>query len=406
MAGTTSVPAIQFTPAGLVVPTESEIQAGAYADWNAAFGGNLNPADSTPQGQIITTQTAIIGDKNASILSVVNGVDPATSSGFMQDAIGRIYFLTRLPALPTVVDVTCSGLAGTVIAAGALVRDSAGNIYQSNSDGTIGVGGTVIIPFSAQQTGPIDCPPGAIQTVPVKIISGWDSAANLTAGVIGRDVESRADFEFRRRNSVAINGRGTIPSIYANVFNIEGVTDVYALDNPAGTTVNMGVTNYPMIAHSIYVAVVGGDTQEIAETIWRFKDVGADYNGNTSATVTDQSGYNVPYPTYTVKFQRPAATPIKFAVQLSNNGTLPSDIVTLVKNAIIDAFAGSDGNARARIGATIYASQFYAPILALGSGVSILSLLLGTSTPTLSSVTMGIDQAPTVTAADISVTLV
>lgn len=406
MAGTTSVPPIQFTPAGLVVPTEAEIKAGAFTDWNAAFGGNLNPADNTPQGQLIASQTAIIGDKNSSIMGVVNGVDPATSSGFMQDAIGRIYFLTRLPALPTIVDVTCSGLTGTVIPAGSLVRDSANNVYASSSPGTIGPGGTVVIQFAAQQTGPTDCPPGAIVSVPLNIIAGWDSAANLTAGVTGRDVESRADFEFRRRQSVAINGRGTIPSIYANVFNIEGVTDVYALDNPAGTTVNKGVTNYPMVAHSIYVAVVGGDTQEIAETIWRFKDVGADYNGNTTATVTDTSGYNVPYPTYTVKFQRPAATAIKFAVQLSNNGSLPADIVTQVKNAIIDAFSGGDGGSRARIGATIYASQFYAPVIALGPSVSILSLLLGTSTPTLPSVTMGIDQAPTVTASDISVTLV
>lgn len=406
MAGTTSVPAAQFTPEGLVVPTEVEIKVGVFADWNAAFGGSLNPQDSSPQGQLITSQTAIIGDKNSSILGVVNGVDPATSSGFMQDAIGRIYFMTRLPALSTVVDVTCSGLTGTVIPAGSLVRDSANNIYVSDSAGTIGVGGTTIIQFSAQQTGPLDCPPGAIQAVPVKIISGWDSAANLTAGIVGRDVESRADFEFRRRQSVAINGRGTIPSIYANVFDVEGVTDVYALDNPSGLTVSKGVTNYPMIPHSIYVGVVGGNNQDVAEAIWRFKDVGADYNGNTTVTVTDDSGYNVPLPTYQVKFNRPTATPIKFAVQLSNNGTLPVDIITQVKNAIIAAFSGSDGTLRARIGSTIYASQFYAPIIALGPSVSILSLLIGIGSPTVSSVTMGIDQAPTVTAADITVTLI
>lgn len=406
MAGTTSVPAPQFTPAGLVLPTEQAIKAGAFADWNAALGGNMNPADNTAQGQLITSQTAIIGAKDAAIASIVNGVDPNTADGFMQDAIGRIYFLTRLAALPTVVAVTCSGLAGTLIPAGALVRDSANNIYVSNSSGTIGSGGTVVIQFSAQQTGPIDCPPGAIQAVPVKIISGWDSAANLTAGIVGRNVESRADFEFRRRQSVAINGHGTIPSIYANVFALDGVSDVYALDNPAGTTVNKGVTNYPMVAHSIYVAVVGGDDQAIAEAIWRLKDVGANYNGNTTKTVVDNSGYSVPQPNYSVTFNRPTATPIKFAVQLSNNGTLPADIVTQTKNAIIAAFAGNAGIQRARIGSTIYASQYYAPIIALGPAVSILSMLIGIGSPTVASVTMGIDQAPTVTAADITVTLV
>lgn len=86
--------------------------------------------------------------------------------------------------------------------------------------------------------------------------------------------------------------------------------------------------------------------------------------------------------------------------------TLPSNIVALVQNAIISAFSGGDGGPRARIGSTIFASRFYSPVAAIGMNVSILSILIGTSSATLASLTVGIDQSPTVTAANISVTLV
>lgn len=406
MAGETSVPSIVFTPTGLTLPTDQEILAGVQTDMNAAFGGNLNPDLSTPQGQLATSQSAILSAKNAEFAKFVNQVDPDVADGFMQDAIARIYFLTRRPATSTSVLVTCSGLAGVAIPVGALVADTAGNIYSATLAGTIGIGGSVVLPFSAVETGPTPCPPGAITGAPYRAIIGWDSATNVDAGVTGSVVESRADFEYRRKNSVAINGRGTLPSIYANVFDVEGVTDVYAAENTTGATILVGETDYPMVEHSIYVAVVGGLAEDIARAIWERKDVGADYNGNTTVVVPDTSGYSYPYPSYNVKFNIPTPTAIKFAVQLANNPSLPSDIVQQVKAAIVSAFAGGDGGQRARIGATIFASRYYAPVSAIDQTVSILSILLGDATPTLPAFTAGIDQAPTITESDISVTLV
>ena len=182
--------------------------------------------------------------------------------------------------------------------------------------------------------------------------------------------------------------------------------DVYVAENTTNAPITVGSSNYSLASHSIYVAAVGGTAANIAQAIWLKKDVGADYNGNTSVVVTDTSGYNIPYPTYTVKYQVPASLPILFAVQIANNSALPSNIVALVQNAIISAFSGGDGGPRARIGSTIFASRFYSPVAAIGMNVSILSILIGTSSATLASLTVGIDQSPTVTAANISVTLV
>lgn len=400
-----SVPKIQFTAAGVVIPAETDILAGVQADMNAAFGGGLNPALETPQGQLASSQTAVIGDKNNEVVTIVNQVDPQYSDGRFQDAIGRIYFLTRKPATPTAVTATLNGLAGTVVPAGALAQDTSGNTYACSGDVTIDVTGSVTAEFQNIETGPIPCAAGTLTQV-YQAVPGWDTITNAADGTLGSDVESRSDFEYRRKNSVAKNGTGTPQAIYAEVFALADVLDVYVKDNPTGSAVNTGSTNYPIAAHSVYVAVVGGTDADVAAAIWRKKDLGCDTNGNASATVVDQSGYSYPLPSYLIKFQRPASLAVKFAVRIVNDPSLPSNIVTLVKNAIIARFNGADGTTRERIGATILASRYYGAVVAVASNVSLLDVLIGTSSPTLTQINVGIDQRPTISAADITVTLV
>jgi len=405
MASPSSVPKIQFTPAGLVIPAETDVLAGVQDDINAAFGGGLNPALETPQGQLASSQAAIIGDKNNEFALFVNQVDPQYAADRFQDAIGRIYFLTRKPATPTTVQATLGGIAGTVIPAGTFAQDTDGNTYALSGDATIGVAGTVDADFQNIQTGPIPCAAGTLTSV-YQAIPGWDTITNAADGTMGSNVESRADFEYRRKNSVALNGKGTPQAIYAEVFALADVLDVYVKDNPANATVNTGATNFPIVAHSVFVAVVGGTDADVAAAIWRKKDAGCDYNGNTSVTVTDDAGYSYPQPTYTVKFERPAALPVLFAVSLVDDSSLPADIVQRIKTAIIARFNGTDGTVRERIGSLILASRYYGAVVGVASNVSLISVLIGTVTPTLSQVAVGIDQKPTLSEADISVTLV
>lgn len=406
MPNTTAVPDVEFTLTGLVLPAEADILAGVQSDQQTAFGGGLSPALETPQGQLASSLTAIIADKNDLFAQYVSNVDPDVADGRMQDAIARIYFIDRLPATSTTVDVLCTGLAGVVIPAGARILDSASNIFVALDGGVIGSGGNVTLSFAAQQTGPIVVGVNQITSI-YQAIPGWDSVANAAAGVTGSNIEGRADFEYRRRQSVALNARASLPSIYATVFDVADVTDVYAAENVTSSTLALPGGTIVMVPHSIYIAVVGGAGADVAQAIWSKKSLGADYNGNTSVTVTDPSGYSPPLPSYTVKFQRPTAQPILFAVQLANTSGLPSNIVALTQQAIIAAFNGQDGGARVRIGSTVYASRFYAPVSNILPGyVEILSLLLGISSPTLSALSLDPAYVPTITAGNITVTLV
>lgn len=402
---TTNVPAVEFTPEGLNVPQESAILAGVQADYNEAFGGNLNPALNTPQGQLASSTAAIVADANAVFAEFVNQVNPDTADSFMQDAIARIYFLDRSPGAPTVIACQCGGNFGTPIPAGAQAQDTSGNRYVCIDGGSIPISGTITLNFANVEDGPIPCPSNTLTRI-YRAVEGWDSINNSAAGILGRLVESRAEFEFRRANSVALNSKGSKESIYADVFNVDGVLDVFVTDNVLATTLNYGATNYPLAPHSVYVGVVGGEGQDIADAINVKKDLGCNMNGNTTVTVYDTS-YSPPYPSYAIKFNRPTSLPIFFRVELGDSASLPADIVALVKAAIVAAFNGLDGiSTRVRIGGVILASKFVAPVSRIGPEVSILSILIGVTSPgALNSVTAGIDQAPTVDPANITVVL-
>lgn len=386
---TTSVPPIQFTPTGLIVPEQSAVLAGLQADLNAAFGGRLNfgtptqPGGAPPQVQQAASYAAIISDANGVIAELVDQVDPDNATGFMQDAIGRIYFMNRQPGAPTVVSCLCGGGLGTEITAGvAQAIDTSGNIYVCTSTATIDASGFVTTTFANVKVGPIPCPAGTLNRIYAGV-TGWSSITNALDGVIGRNVESAADFEFRRQNSVAANAHGSLPSIYGAVFDVADVLDAYAAENVGDNPIVIGSTGFTLVGHSFVISVTGGTAADIANAIWTKKNEGSNMNGNTTVTVTDDSGYSFPQPQYPITFLRPTPTPYDFQVNIVNSAALPASIVQDVQAAVTAQFNGTNAaGARVRIGSLLLAASFYGPVATCEGPsvpVQVLSIFLGNS---------------------------
>jgi hypothetical protein len=377
VSGTTSVPRPRWTDTGFLLPTEQDILKGVRADLNACFGGALNPALETPQGQLATTEAAIISDKNDQFLLLTQNVDPAYSQGRMQDGIGRIYFLTRYPALPTTVQATCIGLQGVVIPVGVMALAKDGNFYTSTAQGVIGADGTATVPFECNVMGPISCPTGSLNRV-YNVIPGWDAIINNADGVVGQDVETRAQFERRRFNSVAGNSAGMLASVLGAVLNVNDVLDAYVTENFTSSAVTVdGVTLQP---HSLYVCVSGGIGADIANAIFTRKAPGCNMAGNTTITVYDTNGgYSPPAPSYPITYQNAAPQTFVMLVTLINSVQVPQDALIQVQNVVLNAWSGADGGSRARIGSTVFASRYYAAVAGLGPWVQLVSIKLGSS---------------------------
>lgn len=377
MSGSSSVPRPTFGPAGVVLPAELDVLAGVLTDTNAAFGGKLNVTNlQTSQGQLATTWTAAVADKNAMFLYFVQMIDPTYSEGRMQDAIAKLYFLTRQPSRPTIVAAVCRGLPGTYLPLGSLAQALDGTLYASLSDGVIGADGTLALSFAATTAGPITCPAGTLLR-PYQVVPGWDSLSNPADGALGTLVESAADFELRRALSVAINGQGGITNVRGAVLNVDGVLDAYVTDNPTGAAITVNGVTLP--ANSLYVCVAGGLDADVAQAIFTKKSPGVTMFGNTTVAVLDAT-YDDPKPSYAITFQRAAPVSIYVAVTLTATPDVPSNAMALVSAAVVAAFTTSAS--RARIGGLVYAGRLFTALAALGPwAADVIDVQVGTSSP-------------------------
>lgn len=420
---TTNVPLPEFTPTGLVIAAEQAILEGELADYVNAFalsGKTLSTELSTPQGQLASSQSYMVANFQAALAYFISQVDPLTAQGIFQDALGRIYFLTRQAATFASAQVTIGGVPGSVLPSGAQIKSNTdGTIWATDIDVTIGGGGTVLAVFTAVLAG--SGPTAGINDFQIyQQVPGWESVANAAPSIPGADVETRQAFESRRAESVQIGGLGTAESVRAAIANVPGVSDVFIYNNGSDALINYGATSYPIKAHSIGISVTGGDSTAIAQAINSKLDAGcglphvAGLGTLVSVSIQDTANYSLPYPVYVVRFIRPVAKPLYISVQLADVPNLPADYISQVQNVVATAFAegftSSDGTIsfqRARIGGQVIAAQFTAPIMALGNNILPVDLNIGAApAPVTDAVVCGIDEQPVCPPLNVSVSLV
>ena len=387
---------------GLSAPDTSEIREAVRADWQAAFADasgspRLNVEASTPAGQLIDAETAEIAAKNAELLWLANQFNPRTAEGRFQDALGQIYFLTRKIAEPTVVTCKCTGLRGTQIPYGAVVQSTDGYQLVCSSPVTIGDTGEAMTAFRLSETGPIPVAAGTVTKI-VTVIAGWDEVTNPAAGALGRDAETRSEFEARRAASVAANAHGTLDSLYAAASAVSGVLDCRVLENTGPDPAELfGVT---VAGHSVAVCAYGGEDADIAAAIYSKKDAGCGTSGNTA--VVFQPGGEGSEIVYSYRIVRPETVPFYVKVVIPGASALSETVRTAIAAAVAENFSGRGSFASARVGLaqTVYASRFYPPVMSV-SGVSQLTgieIRLGEDGAFAGSVTVNADQEPVMTA--------
>ena len=392
---TTSVPKISVTKNGLNIPLESDVLAGVLSDFDQAFGGGLNKNLETPQGQLASSFAAIVADKNNKFAELSNSFDPEYADGIWQDALAKIYFLTRRQATKSTVYCDVIGLAGTVIPATFKVKDLNGNMWTITEATAIQNTGTVSALFECDEAGAVEALAGTVSIV-YQALVGLDRISNQADAMVGENIESRTDFELRRKSSVEINAHGVPQAVRAGILELKGVTDCFVYDNVQDSTVNFGSTNYPLKPHSIFVAVVGGNKDQIADVIWRKTGNGCNYNGNIDVSIFDDS-YSDPKPKYNVSFLRPAPRPVHFKVVVSASSSALEDSV---RAAIVSDF--SAGSNKPRIGGILYAMNFSKAVLAAIGGSVMLEIKVSADGSTWADyVTFGIDQSPTITSSHI-----
>lgn len=396
---------------GFSVQEPQEVREEVAQSWINAFKSDdtpdINTAPETPQGQIIDAETLAITQKDAELAFLANMFNPKTARGIWQDALAEIYFIKRKKAVNSRCYCILTGLNGTVIEKGSKIQSSADGTYWDLLETvTINNNSSVTALFECESEGAIIASPNTLNKI-ITTVAGWDTVNNSQSATVGTLEESQQAFEKRRYDSVALNSVGTTASVFSRVNQIDDVVGCYVIDNK--TNVNKIIDDYLLKPHSIYVAVIGGSNQDIAEAIYRSLSAGCDYNGNTQITVVDPHTHAKEK----VTFMRPTQQNVYIKVNVFDKD-LPDNYETLIKNAVITNFYGQDeqieiaGEAvtRAIMGQDIYASRFLPSILNKNIS-SLLSVQISLDNKTFSDyVHIKIDKEPYISSANITVNLI
>ena len=403
---------LQFDDNGFTVPDVETVRESVRQSWISAFAApgqpTLNTEPETPAGQLIDSQTAAITEADSELLYVAQQFDPAINSGVFQDAIARIYYLTRKAAVPSQAAITVTGLPGTVIPITAQIRSTEDQTLWGAAEAvTIPAEGVATVRFYCMTPGAITAAAGTLTRI-VTVVAGWDTATNESAAAVGNLAENRGAFEARRYASVAVNSRSVAASVYGRIMQLDDVIACYVTQNRG--SVPKVIDGYTLSPHSVYAAVVGGDDEEIARALYDTVSAGCDYNGNTEIEITDPNTGAVEV----VKFQRPDDLRVRIMVSLVGYADdLPADYVQQVRTAIYNNFYGLDSEIvldgrplpRVTMNNTLFASRFPVSLYNIGlSNVSAVQVSRGTGA-WASQIRIGLNENPTLQEADIVVAL-
>lgn len=221
-----------------------------------------------------------------------------------------------------------------------------------------------LVSSQADEDGEIEQVAGTLDTI-ASPVTGWDSVTNPEAAALGRSRETDEELRVRFSNAKEANAKGTIDAIYSNLLLVQGVEGVQVYQNVTDATDANGLP-----AHSYSVVILGGNSQEIADTMWDVGPAGINTYGNTTVSAVDSQGIS-----HEMNFSRPVEVDIFIDITVSEaeGETIPSDAADQIKEALITYFESN-----LSVGNDVIYSRLFIPIQSV-QGVQVDALTIGES---------------------------
>jgi uncharacterized phage protein gp47/JayE len=383
---------------GTIVPDTTTVLTEIENEYKTAFNNqSLVVTPDTPQGALITAETAGRTSLIQNNANLANQINPEISGGIFLDAIAALTKLTRTIATATTVTATLTGQSGTLITAGSVAK-SGNNSFELVSNATIAASGTVNATFQSLTLGAIPCPANTLTQIQTSVL-GWETVTNTQAGTLGKDTESDSVFRRVRKESLANQGVAIPFAIKSNLRLVSGVNSLSFLENYNSTSGTiMGILMKP---NSIFTCIDGGSDSDIAYALYDSKTIGANYNGNTSVTI-NPIDINAPY---TATFQRPTLISIYINITVKVTGT-SSNTIDTVRTAILNYANGLTGESGFSVGNDVSCFELSASVASQTNYyVSSVETSIDNITFSASTKTIGLDQKAETFSSYITVTV-
>ncbi len=272
------------------------------------YGATINLNPNSPDGQMIN----IIAQAKLDILELANQIyasfDPDQAVGTQLDQRCAINGVIRaagsytLQQVEITVDrsVTLVGIDEEPVSGAFTVQDGAGNLYSPLTTTNIVAAGTQTVVFQARVLGAVESSPNTITTITT--IQAGVTACNNPSGPtsVGLIEETDAALRIRRQNSVSLPSQGFLQGLIGSLLNLDGVLQALVLENITDATDGNGIPS-----HSIWVIVLGGSNEDVAQSIYLKRNAGCGMKGSVVVPVLQVDGT-----TFDVKFDRPVSEPL------------------------------------------------------------------------------------------------
>lgn len=334
-----------------------------------------------------------------------NQFDPTRATGSAFQGLIQLNGITLRDGTFSRAPITITGAANTPIPQGSQISNAARTVtFATESEYTIGSGGTVDGFVSAVAVGPTQAPINTLTNI-LSPVPGWSTVTNTAAATVGTDPETEAAARLRREQSTENPSVTIVEAIRGNIAALDGVTFTRVYVNNTLATDARG-----FIAKSIAAVVVGGDEDEIAEVLLLRTPAGMQYNGTTTRDFLDAQGE-----TTTVAFYRP--TEIRIIVQVDITRTDLTQFPSNGAEIIADNIAAYSLQGAPGLGITsdfeqsgfvpgedILLTRLYTPINAVpGHQVTDLQIAVHGNSLGTSDITIGLLEIGQIAAADVTV---
>lgn len=328
---------------------------------------NLDP--STPDGLKLAHDAEVFSALDETLQQAYNSKDPNKASGVDLDVIASLTGTSRSKGTAsTVTGFVLSGVASplTTVPAGTIFESvTTGSRWTLDQQWTLDSSGQAVVDITCTEIGPIEADAGTITRI-ITTVPGLTSCNNPSPATPGTEIESDSSLRVKRATAVGRPGNNQIDSMLGELYAVDGTRRVKVYENDTNTTDSNGLP-----PHSIAPIIDGGTDADVAMAIYLKKNPGVTlYQAGTSVTVTVTSPT---YPTMTkdIKFSRPVYVDMVVAIEIKDDGTLPSQatLAPLIQDAIMEYAAGGlipteygfkpDGF---DIGETVPYSSLYTPI--------------------------------------------
>ncbi len=357
------------TPEGFVLKRLADIRSDLVAALNevtdASTGEKLivDLADENdPLVQIVDSFSDGLSVAWEELQYAYNQFDPLKSSGAGLSGVVQLNGLRRKAGTFSEVIVNLVGQPDQLIPAGQQITDKDNTFVWELPQILLDGGGEGIGTAICTTKGPNTALPDTLVKI-LTPISGWISVTNDLDATPGTSKETDTELRKRQQISTGITGASVVDALFSSLLALPDVTFVRVYENKGLTTDVRGIPG-----KTVAVVIIGGDDQEISDTIFLKQCIGMATYGTTQTEQVDLQGMQ-----YAIFFSRPLAIQVFINVQVTvvDPALWTTDGPTRIKEAILAYVSGqtvsigvippldTDGYAP---GDDLYSSELYVPV--------------------------------------------